>query len=105
MAGEAEAWHWLHMRLHATRATASLRPQARLVQQPAGEEALLRYYHSQLMEGLRQLAASGTDAGSHGALIGDPAAAAAALERYSFEAMFADYQVALCDYVRWMAGW
>lgn len=74
------------------------------MQQPAGEEALLRYYHSQLMEGLRQLAGSG-DNDRQGALIGDPAAAAEALEKYSYEAMFGDYQVALCDYVRWMAGW
>ncbi|PRW55934.1 choline kinase [Chlorella sorokiniana] len=78
--------------------------QARLVQQPAGEEALLRYYHAQLMEGLRELAGSSSQ-GQQAAVIGDPAAAAEALQQYSYEAMFGDYQVALCDYVRWMAGW
>lgn len=96
--------HWPHWHpLKPTAAASPLHsvPQARLVQQSAGEEALLRYYHAQLMEGLRQLAGSS----GQGAHIGDPAAAAEALERYSYEAMFGDYQIALCDYVRWMAGW
>ena len=74
------------------------------MQQPAGEEALLRYYHTHLLEGLRQLAAAGGK-GPHAAHIGNPAAAAEAVERYTHEAMFEDYKVALCDYVRWMAGW
>lgn len=71
------------------------------MQQPEGEEALLRHYHAELLRGLRQLAGH---AGPPGSCIGDPAAAAAALEGYSYEAMFGDYQVALCDYVRWMVS-
>jgi hypothetical protein len=71
---------------------------ARLLEQQ--EEALLRHYHGQLVEGLRAAAQGG---GSDG--IADPVAAAEAVERYSYEAMLGDYRVALCDYVRFMAGW
>lgn len=77
--------------------------QARLLQ-GSGEEALLRHYHAELLAGLRALADAGGSSGSGGP-IACPAAAAAALEGYSYEALFSDYQVALCDYVRWMAGW
>jgi aminoglycoside phosphotransferase (APT) family kinase protein len=69
---------------------------ARLLAQREGE--LLGFYHAQLLEGLKELAAGG------GAGVGDPVAAADAVERYSFDAMLAEYKLALCDYVRFMAG-
>lgn len=77
--------------------------QARLIQQPSGEEALLRHYHAELLAGLRALAAGGSS--SQGGPVGDPASAAEAVERYGYADMYRDYQVALCDYTRWMAGW
>ncbi|EFN58473.1 hypothetical protein CHLNCDRAFT_140492 [Chlorella variabilis] len=71
---------------------------ARLLAQQ--EEVLLRHYHGQLIEGLRAAAGGGGSTG-----IADPAAAAEAVERYTYEAMLGDYRLALCDYVRFMAGW
>lgn len=79
----------------------------RLVQ-GGGEEALLRFYHAELMQGLRALAASGSsDANASGGVgtVGCPAKAAQAVEGYTFEALQADWQLAVCDYVRFMAGW
>lgn len=72
-------------------------------QQGGGEEALLRFYHAELIERLRALAASGS--GNGGAPVGCPSKAAQAVESYTFEALQADWRLAVCDYVRFMAGW
>lgn len=69
---------------------------ARLLAQQEGE--LLAFYHQQLLQGLREIAA-GVGVG-----VANPAAAADAVQRYSLDAMLADYRLALCDYVRFMAG-
>jgi hypothetical protein len=74
--------------------------QARLLQAPAGEEALLRHYHSELLAGL-----AATAAAPQGSGVGCPAAAARAVEQYSFEVLRQEYRLAMCDYVRFMAGW
>lgn len=71
--------------------------------QGGGEEALLRFYHAELIERLRALAASGS--GNGGAPVGCPSKAAQAVESYTFEALQADWRLAVCDYVRFMAGW
>ncbi|KAL4457903.1 hypothetical protein ABPG75_012768 [Micractinium tetrahymenae] len=81
--------------------------------QGGGEEALLRFYHAELIHGLRALAASGSGGGSDhasscasdGGPVGCPAKAAQAVEGYTFEALQADWRLAVCDYVRFMAGW
>lgn len=52
-----------------------------------GEQQLLKHYHSAL---LQQLSHNGkADAG----------------QRYSYEVMFAQYELCLLDYTRFMAGW
>lgn len=80
--------------------------------QGGGEEALLRFYHAELIQGLKALAAnssgnsgSGTDTSGARGTVGCPAKAAEAVEAYTFEALQADWQLAVCDYVRFMAGW
>ena len=97
-----------------------------------GEEALLRFYHQQLLEGLAALAASpasgtassgsgtagasaaaaggaasggGGSSASGGGPVGCPAKAAQALEQYGFQQLQADFRLALADYVRFCAGW
>lgn len=74
--------------------------QARLLQAPADEEALLRHYHSELLGGL-----AATAAAPQGSGVGCPAAAARAVEQYSFDVLRQEYRLAMCDYVRFMAGW
>ncbi|PSC72803.1 hypothetical protein C2E20_4083 [Micractinium conductrix] len=80
---------------------------SRLLGSPEGEAALLRHYHAELVAGLRQLAAggSGGGGGGQGDCVGCPAKAAQAVEGYTFEALQADFKLALLDYVRFMAGW
>eukprot|EP00887_Chlorella_sp_A99_P000427 scaffold17.g427.t1 len=83
--------------------------QGRLVQGDAAEEALLRHYHSELRVGLAALAARGGGGGGKGGgaaqPVGCPARAAEALENYGYEQLYADYRLAMLDYVRFMAGW
>ena len=86
-----------------------LTPEAygRLLQAPADEEALLRHYHSELLAGLAATAAAAApEGGANGSSsVGCPAAAARAVEQYSFEVLQEQYRLAMCDYVRFMAGW
>ena len=71
--------------------------QARLLE-GGGEAALLRFYHEHLLDGLRALAAGGGG-------VGCPAAAARALEGYTFEALQDEFRLALADFARFCAGW